>query len=240
MSRSRTINLENIQQFAAINVLSDPGYDPGFHPIPNGIEVILNWTLQDGKTGHNVLGGQVAGGYSPTAAQCDAILSGLTSGGSWTGLAAYLSTTCRLAGVTLQDMRSAGVPPVSSTGAGAVGTSAALDMPNEVAAAITLKTVFSGKQNTGRMYVPGFAANAMAAGNVIAAATVTALNTWGSSIAGILTAQGITWALLHRQRLAYTGVSGAAHPARPAGTIPILQAIMRDNHWDTQRRRGLR
>jgi hypothetical protein len=90
------------------------------------------------------------------------------------------------------------------------------------------------------MYVPGFASNAMATGNVIAATTMTAVNNWAGIIAGVLSAQGYIWCVGHPARQAYTGITGTAHPARIAGTVPITTVSVRDNHWDSQRRRGLK
>jgi hypothetical protein len=90
------------------------------------------------------------------------------------------------------------------------------------------------------MFVPGWATNALGTGNTINPAAVTALGNWGSIIAGALSASGYIWCVGHVARQAYTGSTGTSHPARPAGSVPITTVAVRDNHWDSQRRRGLK
>jgi hypothetical protein len=90
------------------------------------------------------------------------------------------------------------------------------------------------------MFIPGWATNALASGNVVAAAAVTALQSWANTLGGTYSANGMPVALGHKARAAYTGTSGTPHPARPAGLVPITNLVVRDNHWDSMRRRGLK
>jgi hypothetical protein len=137
-------------------------------------------------------------------------------------------------------MSVANQPIISSGAGGATGTSSGTELPDEVALVVTERTAFTGPQNRGRMYIPGWATTALGANNTAAAAAVTALGNWAGNIAGILSAQGYTWCVGHVARQAYTGSTGTQHPARVAGTVPITTVAVRDNHWDSQRRRGLR
>lgn len=236
----RIIALENFQQFLAINLTADPGYDAGNRVIPSCAEIRLVWLQESGVIAHNVLHGRYSGPFAGTQTQANAILTGLGTGAQWTAMAAFMPTQTALGFVQIRDLGAADQPYISSNGAAHAGTSVSAGLPNEVAACLTLRTAFTGPAGRGRIYVPGFATNAMGAGNVIAAAAVTAIGNWGSIIAGILNAQGYLFSVAHFHRIAYTGVGGAQHPERPAGTVPVQTVEMRDNHWDTQRRRGLK
>jgi hypothetical protein len=237
----RIVPVANFQQFAAINLTRDPGYDSQHRTIPNCVEVHLVWTLQDGHLGRNVMHGIVAPAFTPTATIANSILAALTTGGAWTAFALFLHPTCSLSAVELRDIRSANQALVPSSAAGLPGTSAGADMPNEVAACVTERTAQAGKAFRGRAYLPGFAASAMGTGNTIIAGAVTAINNWANQIPIALTAQGIQLAIGQHSRLAYDSPStGLPIAARPANAVPVTTISLRDNHWDSQRRRGLR
>lgn len=240
MSRSRIINLANVQQFAAINVLSDPGYIGGPKIIPSAAAITIHWALGSGIPAHNVLTGRYSGAFHGTPTEANSILSGLTTGANWTALAAHLAPTVSIGGVSIRDLNAADQPLIPSTAPGLPGTSTGSELPNEVAAVVTFRTAFTGPENRGRMYVPGWATTALGANNTIAAAAVTALSNWASIIAGVLSAQGYILCVGHVARASYTGATGTVHPARAAGTVPVTTTSVRDNHWDSQRRRGLR
>lgn len=235
----RIVALDSLQQFAAINVTSDPGAIPGKKKITSCAEVVLYWTLEDGKQAHNVLIGRYSGAFHGTQAECTAIGNALTGGTQWTALATFLAPTTSFVGVSLRDINTVDNPIIFAAQA-KPGTSTSAALPNEVAAVITTRTAFVGPANRGRVYVPGWATNALGTGNVIAAGAVTALTNWGSIIAGALSGSGYTWCVGHVARQAYTGSSGTAHPARSDGSVPITTTEVRDNHWDTVRRRGLK
>lgn len=237
---ARIVSLENLQQFAAVQLTSDPGYIGGPEVIPGVARIYLRWVLGDGKQALNVLHGRYTGTFIGSQAQATSILTGLTSGAQWTALAAHLAPTIALNQVWIQDVNTGGQPIIVSSPGGANGTSTGTELPDEVALVLTLRTGGIGRENRGRMFIPGWATTALATGNVVAAAAVTALQNWGSIISGVLSAQGYSWGIGHRARAAYTGVTGTEHPARPAGLVPIQTVVVRDNHWDSQRRRGLR
>ena len=240
MARSRVVDLANFQQFTAINVLSDPGAIGGPKVIPNCVEVVLNWLLADLKTAHNVLHGSVTGSFTPTATIAQAIFAGLSTGAPWTGFAGALSTSTKFTGVTLRDLRTANGPLISSTGALVPGTDAGIALPNEVAICATLRTNFAGRANRGRLYLGGISTVQVQADNTFPTAVQTAINTWLNNVAAVLSAQGITWAIAQPARNGYTGSTGTIHPARAAGLVPVTSQLVRDNHWDSQRRRGLK
>lgn len=240
MARSRIVDLSNFSQFTAINVLSDPGHIGGPLVIPNCVQISLIWLLGDTKVAHNVMYGFRTDGVAPSLAQANGILTALNTGASWTALAAFIASTASLGAVWMRDVRQAGMPIINSGAAGAPGTSASPELPDETAVVVTTRTAFVGQANRGRFYVPGWATNALGAGNVVAAGAVTALGTWASGIGPAFTGQGYTLSLGHPPRAQYTGSTGTVHPARVAGSLPITSVVVRDNHWDSQRRRGLK
>jgi hypothetical protein len=236
----RVVRLDQLQQFAAVNLLSDPGAVGGPVLIPSCAQIKLYWNQEDGKIGHNVLYGRYSGPFAGTPTQAQGILSALTTGAAWTGLAAFLATSTQLSNVSIRNVAIEDQAEIFNTAAGPFGTSASAALPNETACVITLHTAKAGQSGRGRMYVPGFATNALGAGNVISATTVTAVSNWGATIGGALNTQGYVFVLGLRERQAYVGATGTQHPDRPATSEPITQASVKDNHWDSQRRRGLK
>lgn len=236
----RIINLANLEQFTAINLLVDPGHIAGPVQIPSCAQITINWQLADGRAAHNVLYGRYSGAFAGNQAQANSIMTALTTGGAWTALAAFFATTTTVSGVSIRDVNTPNAPLINSNNAAVPGTSASPELPDEVAAVITLRTAFTGPGFRGRVYVPGWATNSLATGNVIAAAAVTALNSWGGTISGALAAGTYTWVLGQPARAQYTGSTGRVHPARSAMSTTISQTVVRDNHWDSQRRRGLK
>src|SRR5215471_4977412 len=175
MSRSRLVALENVQQFAAINLLADQGLIAGPKIVTNCAEISLLFTLGSGKVGHIVLGGRYTPPFAGTAAQANAILAALTGSAAWTTLAAHISPQTSLHQVTIRNIHIAEQPVIPSAITEHVGTSTGIDMPNEVALVISLGTGLSGPRYRGRMYVPGWATTALGTNNLVAAAAVTAL-----------------------------------------------------------------
>ena len=237
----RVVNIEAFQQFTAVQLLSDPGHIGGPVVVPNGIKLMIVWTLADGKIARNVLGGIAPAGYSPTTALAEAARAALVAGSGWSTLAGFLAPTISLTRVELQDIRSAHNAAIPSTGAATPGTSAGTALPSEVAAVISIRTAKTGQAGRGRAYIPGWATNALGASDLIAAAAFTALTNWTTNISNAITAAGLSWALILPERNGYTSPStGTVHAHRDAVMAPVTSSLVRDNHWDSQRRRGLR
>ena len=238
---SRIVRLDTVQQFAAININSDLGLVQGPKLVDQCAEITLVWNIADGKLAHNVLGGRYTGGFAGTVAQANGILVALSTGAQWTALAAFIANTAALNSVWIRDINTADNPIISSTTPGKNGTSASPEMPDEVALCVTNKTSKTGPRYRGRFFVPGWATNSLQTGNVAADAAVSALNAWAGTIAAAFTAQGYTFCLALPARNQYTSPkTGTPFPARPKETPAVTQSVVRDNHWDSQRRRGLR
>jgi hypothetical protein len=169
------------------------------------------------------------------------MLTQLASGAGWTGLAAYMPTTSSLFSVSFRDMNTANNAFITSNAAAVPGTSASPALPDEVAVVVTMRTAKTGQANRGRVYNPAWATNALGAGGIVLAAAVTALGTWATNnLLAAFAPRGLTAVLGQPARASYTGTTGTLHPARTAGSIAITSAVVRDNHWDTIRRRGLK
>lgn len=234
------IPLDRLQQFAAVNVLVDQGLIQGPKLVDNCAQITLRFSLESGKVGHVVLGGRYIPPFAGTVTQANAIHTALSTGAAWTAVAAFMPTSTIFTGVDIRNIHLPDQAIISSTSTAAPGTSASAALPSEVAAAFTLRTGLTGPRYRGRAYIPGFATNALGAGNLVAAAAVTALNNWQGTFAAALSAQGYTWCLALPARNAYTSIkTGRVFPARPKETPSITAAPM-NNHWDSQRRRGLK
>lgn len=237
---SPIVRLENVQQFTAINVLSDPGHIGGPVVVPQCAQIVITWALTNGKFGNNVLYGRYSGGFAGTVAQANSIMTALSTGAQWTALAAFMGTLGGLFAVKIRNVSSPNQAIITSTNANVPGTTTGTALPDETAAVITLRTAFTGPQNRGRMYIPNWATNAIGTSGIIAPAAVTALQNWANTIPTALSAQGYTWVIGQPARAAYTGTTGTEHPARAATSQAITSQVVRDNHWDTNRRRGLK
>jgi hypothetical protein len=169
-----------------------------------------------------------------------ALFAALTSGAGWTAYVSTLALDTAFASVTLRSVHSANQAMVASTGSAVPGSGAGQALPNEVAIGVTLRTALTGIANRGRIFLPGHVSAVLSAGNVINAGTVTGTNTWVAGFPAIFSGQGMTLVLGQRDRAAYIGSTGTSHPARLATSQPVTQLIVRDNHWDSQRRRGLK
>lgn len=236
----RIIDLANVQSFTAINLLVDQGAIAGPKLVDNCALITLVFSLGSGKLGHVVLGGRYTPPFAGTQSQANAILAALTGSAAWTTLATFLSPQTSFQQVLIRDINTAEQPVIQGTVTAHVGTSTGTDMPNETALVISLGTGRAGPRYRGRMYIPGWGTNALGTGNLVASAAVTALGSWAGGVQGALAASGYTWCLALPARNAYTSSkTGRVFPARPKET-PAITLTKVDNHWDSQRRRGLK
>lgn len=237
----RVVRLDSLEQFAAVNLTSDPGYDPDIRTIPSCAEVRINWSLTDGKTAHNVLHCSYNGTPAFTTAVAQTVFAAISTGAQWTALAGFLAPTCSLSSVTITDIRSNVGLAFNSTGSAVPGTSAGTAMPDEVALVTRLNTNTRGKSGRGRAYQPGWASNALGTAGVVAPGAVTALTNWYTVAVNSAIGLNIGAVVIGlHSRKAYTSpITGKNFPARAPTTLPVTGYTV-DNHWDTQRPRGLK
>jgi hypothetical protein len=237
----RGIPLDNFQAFQAINVLSDPGHIAGPVVIPNAVKVMPLWTLGDGKLTRNVLGGIVGSFTTASPAVAESIRAAIVANSQFGPMLSHIAPTVSFTGVEIQDIRQPNQPIYRSTGAATPGTGTGTELPDEVALVLTLRTAKTGPGNRGRLYQPGWDTASLGVGNVAAAAVVTALANYANSINAGMAAGGLSWGLLQPHRLGYTSpITGRVFPERLANIAPVTNMVVRDNHWDSQRRRGLK
>lgn len=237
----RLISLADLPQFTAVQLLSDPGAVGGPTVIPNCVKVRFLWNLPGGKIAANVLYGRAAAVPVTSVAMAQAIFAALSSGAAWTALAGCLGTDVAFAAVEVQSVHSPQLQIFRSTGAAVPGTGTSTAMANEMAVCLTFRTSKIGRQNRGRIYVPGWANNQVIAGNVVGAAAVTALGNWGTSITAAFSGQSLTHVIGQPARNAYISpITGVSHPARAATSETVTSILVRNNTFDSQRRRGLK
>jgi len=238
----RVIDLANVQQFAAINLLSDPGHIAGPIVAPNCMQIRWIWLQVNGKTGFNITHARYSGGFPGTTAMADALTVALQNLFNTHGIPTFMPAGTVLAGVDLRDINSANNPIIDrSTAATLPGTSVSLPMPNEMAIALTLRTARTGQAFRGRIFIPGWSANAAAAGGVVDPTLKADLDALATGLRGVYSGQGLTMCLALPARAGYTSPrTGRVHPPRDAQTADVTAVICRDNHFDSQRRRGLK
>lgn len=240
MPSSRVFNLANFEQFTAINILVDPGAVGGAKIIPSVAEIDLVWTMAGARAAHIVLHGRYTGLFAGSVAQANAIHTGLTSGAAAVALFSHMGTVTNFNNVNIRDIAQSHQPLISSTASPVNGTGTGNTLPNEMALVVTKHTTLTGQANRGRMYVPNWIVSSVAADNTAIPAVVTDLQTWANTIQGVFNASGYTLVIAQPARNEYTGSTGTSHPARAATSITVSSLFVRDNHWDSQRRRGLK
>lgn len=218
--------------------MADPGRIPGPEIIPQGVQLRLKWTLDNGKTIYNVLHGIVAGGFIATSAEAEAIFAAIKASAEWTALRAHLSAGAAFAGVDLRDIRTANQPIVESTGASSAGTGGGPALPPGDALVVTLRTATVGIGSRGRIYLGGWDIAAVGAGGVAEATVPTDASNFVTAVATAMTAQAITLALANPARQAYVGSTGVNHAARVAAMLPVTSIVTRNAVFDHQRRRA--
>jgi hypothetical protein len=218
--------------------LPDLGAIPGPVVIPDCFQVMLRWTLINGKTVDNVLHGIVSGGVVANSALAQAIYAHIIASAAWTAYKPYINENVTLDGVDLRDVRAANGPIVSSTGAATPGTGVLLALPPEVALVVTLRTDFAGPGFRGRVYLGGFDSAGLAAGGTALAGLVTAAVGFMDEVQTAMGIGGVELAIGQRARAGYTGTTGTVHAARAANVIPVTSIVVRDAIFDSQRRRS--
>jgi hypothetical protein len=234
------VALSSLEQFAAVNLNSDLGHLAGPKIIPNCAMIRLNWNLTNTKVAHNILYASWSGTPSLTVALADSLKTAFVGGATWTTLAGFIPSTTSLASVTLQDVRTATATEITSIAAATPGGAGGAAIPDEVALCLTLRTANRGPSGRGRIYVPGWAINAIGAGGVVGAAIVAALSAWGTTnLKAAIDSQVGPMSLGLPARAAYTSLAtGRVFPARAATTVVVTSLSCRNNSWDSQRRRG--
>ncbi len=218
--------------------MADAGRIPGPIVVPNCCQVLLRWTLANGKIFNNVLAGIVDGGFTPSPTIAQAIYAAIIGSSAWTAYKPFVNSAAHLAGVDLRDIRVAHLPLVSSTGGPTAGTGGGNAQPPEVALVVTLRTDHAGQGFRGRVYLGAFDAAAIDTAGTAVSGLVTAAAAFVTEVQSAIGASGMALCLAQPARAAYTGRTGTAHAARAAAAIPVTSIVCRDAVFDSQRRRS--
>lgn len=190
----------------------------------------LIWNVSGTPFAVNVLGVVNAGSIAITQALTNTLDTAIKAGLTSSALATELSTLVSLATVTLKDLRSANAPEFVGTAAPVLGTGTGDLLPQQVSLVVTLRTAFSGKHFRGRVYLWGFTeARNTAGGAYIGGPNPVAFVT---AIKSALVANSLDLGVLSRPQ--------PTLPVPWAGQItPVSAVVLRDQGWDTQRRRAI-
>jgi hypothetical protein len=219
----------------------DAGHIPGPVVIPNAVTMRLIWNLANGKQVFDVLHVIVPSTYSVTVANVNLVGGPILSAFTSSGYAALVPTTQSFVGIDMRDIRPPGnFALVAGTGTAVPGTSVSPAMPPGVCLVATVRTAQAGRAFRGRIYYPAWATNADAGnGSAVNPTVNNAMNSFNTAILNALTGQGLQLGLAQPARANYLGVTGTNHPSRAANIITVTAVVLRDNVWDSQRRRAL-
>lgn len=227
--------------------IMDNGRIPGPVFIDECFALRLYWELPNDKTAFNVLHASGAGPGTLSQAYVDALFTAVKTAFTGSAHDDDLDTETSLTAVGLRDMSESssgsgvGLSEWKSSGAAASGSAVVAGqgpMPHQVAFCVSLKTGFSGQANRGRVFLPGYHMRADDGNGLIKEATANKGVAFIQAIADHLETLGLALCLAHPARKAYTGWAGAEHPARDAGTVPVLNITKLNLQWDTQRLRA--
>jgi hypothetical protein len=217
----------------------DGGRIPGPAAIPNGIEIRCIFRHVNAKIVSFTLHAQNDGTYITSVAAANALHQSI--GAAWTAHLGYaIVNTVQFNSVVLRDMTFPELPEFTSSDPPILGTSVVTPLPDDVALVLTENGNARGRGSKGRIYVMGFAADQDQGGGVANDNLVVAMNAFGTQLMTALGVGGLSPAIAKPHRQEYIGLTGALHAERPAALTPVGSYTCRDNHWDTQRRRGLR
>jgi hypothetical protein len=185
-------------------------------------EIRIVWAYAGTDWALNVLHAQLPGGESVNQGLADGWATDLSAAHTSSGLEALQPTAVSLDRVGVRDLRTAN-QPMHEANIASAGTSANDLLPRAASLVVTMRTSLAGRSFRGRSYVPGFdEAQNTVEGTAVPAATAAA-TAWIAAIRTAATARGHTLAVGSVK----LGIS-----------TPVTAQIVRDNVWDTQRRRG--
>lgn len=151
------------------------------------------------------------------------------------GLAACVATSVSLSRVGIRDIHTANQPEFLGTAAAVAGASAGDLLPPQTALVVTLRTALAGPRFRGRSYLPGFTEADNAALGSASPACATAAASFVNALAAAMQARNIRMAVVSRPLV--DPVTGAV--TRPGAVTQVVSALVRNNVWDTQRRRAV-
>jgi len=176
-----------------------------------------------------------SGPLNPNVA--DTMFTAMTGFAGWANWLAALATDTSFIGFDIRDMRVANAPLLQHSFTAIPGTGTGGPLPPQTAIVLTLRTASAGVQFRGRIFCGGLATGNMDATGHISAAGLGAPVSYYNSINAGFAAIGWGFGIAQRALPDRPGHGGVTLPARNPACIPVTANIVRDNIFDTQRRR---
>src|ERR1051325_10526629 len=198
--------------------------------VPNAWQVKFAWHDAD-ATYSNVVGMDVGTLPPLTQAAADEAAASVAAAFTASGIDDILADEVVLDELVVTDLRTEGAPQYVGV-VSSPGTNAADRLPDQLAIVVTLRTALRTKSGRGRIYMGGFCESSSdSAGNIVGA-TATAVADFWNAIKSAWSGDS------------YSGDLGVISRKDPAfgytGTIrPVTSLEVRDNKWDSQRRRSV-
>jgi hypothetical protein len=191
--------------------------------VPQAALMRLIWSLGGSPYAVNVIGVRKTGAAVIDQALANTVGAQVKAAFSSSGHTGSIGAQASLAQVGLRDISSPNNVEFLDGGAAVPGTDGSTLLPPQVAFVVTLRTARAGKSYRGRVYLPGFATGALAAGGLVNAGIRTSSVAFIEALRTGLPSNGLTLAVVSR-KLSTTEVVTAAQG--------------RDLVWDTIRGRA--
>ncbi len=207
--------------------------------IPSAVQVRLKWTLGTGQ-GMNVLGATFATLPPDFQTLANTLGAAVKTGFSSSGMAALCPANVSLNKVGVRDISTANKAEFEDTAAAVLGTAAVELLPVHEAVCVTLRTASAGPSFRGRVYLSGWDEASNDGQGHIEAVAMTAAAAFITAIKNAMSASGLTMAVLSAPTDArvIAPTPQITIPGKPGFATPVTVVQVRNNLWDTQRRRG--
>ena len=202
---------------------------------PDGGRLAVLWDLH-GKPTSNIYHFRGTAGTPVTQSLADSLAAFLRTQFSAILYQPIAGAGLKLRGCSLLDISNTTNAMYTSVDAGLAGTSATPDLPADVSVTVTLNTGKRGPLYRGRSFIFGFATEACVAGGLISPAAQAAARIWVEAIQDGLGGSGYTLTVLSRE---YPEDTVNPKPAKSVTMDDVTGIVVRDAHFDTQRRRDL-
>lgn len=216
----------------------DAGRVKGALAVPNVIEIAIKQTGANGKQANFACYGAYASAPPSLASLATALWNAIS--GAWsTNLAPQMAPAAEITSVWIRDMSNVNNPIVVGTGPAIPGTGTGNPLPPETAIVITENINARGRGLKGRMYLGGFVDSAGGANGIISAGGQAAVQGFATALFNAITTNSLTPCVPQVARNQYIGFTGTVHAARTPTHVTCSQYVLRNNEFDTQRRRGV-
>jgi len=204
--------------------------------IPNAAQVYLHWQ-NAGRPFTNVLGAIKPAPLLVDQSMAESLGAAIKGALATSGLAPMLGPAVTLDEVGVRSIATAGQPEFLDSGAAVSGTGVTDALPPQTALVISAQTDRSGASYRGRIYLGGWVEGQNDANGYASAGSVTAGMAFVQACSDAMDAVGLAFAVLSRPAEGGT-IPEKIIPARAGFATAITSLEVKNQFWDTQRRRG--